>query len=59
MNLLKLSHPLKQSKLTRQDSVDRGQDRKIPPAPGTNQIAAFAGYPPLAVREKINRVMNG
>ena len=28
-------------------SVDRGQDRKIPPAPGTNQIAGFGSSCPL------------
>ena len=50
--LLKLSHPLRQSNSSCQDSVDRGQDRKILPAPGTNQIAAFAGYSALTLREK-------
>ena len=25
-----------------------GQDRKIPPALGTNPIAGFGGFPPLA-----------
>ena len=29
-----------------------GQDRKIPPALGTNQIAGFAGFRPLASLEK-------
>ena len=29
-----------------------GQDRKIPPAPGTNQIAGFGGFRPLASLEK-------
>ena len=31
-----------------------GQDRKIPPAPGTNQIAGFGGFRPLASLEKKN-----
>ena len=30
----------------------RGQDRKIAPALGTNQIAVFAGFRPLASLEK-------
>ena len=30
-----------------------GQDRKIPPALGTNQIAGFGGFRPLASLEKI------
>ena len=29
-----------------------GQDRKIPPALGTNQIAGFGGFCPLASLEK-------
>ena len=29
-----------------------GQDRKIPPALGTNQIAGFGGFRPLAGLEK-------
>ena len=29
-----------------------GQDRKIPPALGTNQIAGFGGFRPLASFEK-------
>ena len=29
-----------------------GQDRKIPPALGTNQIAGFRGFRPLASLEK-------
>ena len=33
---------------------DSGQDRKKkPPAPGTNQIAGFGGFRPLASVEKI------
>ena len=32
-----------------------GQDRKKPPALGTNQIAGFGGFRPLASLEKINR----
>ena len=35
-----------------------GQDRKIPPALGTNQIAGFGGFRPLASLEKINQVMD-
>ena len=31
-----------------------GQDRKIPPALGTNQIAGFGGFSPLASLEKNN-----
>ena len=31
-----------------------GQDRKITPALGTNQIAGFGGFCPLASLEKIN-----
>ena len=31
-----------------------GQDRKILPAPGTNQIAGFGGFRPLASLEKNN-----
>ena len=30
----------------------RGQDRKIPPALGTNQIAGFGGFSALASSEK-------
>ena len=33
-----------------------GQDRKIPPALGTNQIAGFGGFRPLASFEKNNKV---
>ena len=29
-----------------------GQDRKIPPALGTNQIAGFGGFHPLASLDK-------
>ena len=29
-----------------------GQDRKIPPALGTNQIAGFGGFHPVASLEK-------
>ena len=29
-----------------------GQDRKIPPALGTNQIAGFGGFHPLASLER-------
>ena len=29
-----------------------GQDRKMPPALGTNQIAGFGGFRPLASLEK-------
>ena len=32
-----------------------GQDRKIPPALGTNQIAGFGGFRPLASLEKNNK----
>ena len=32
-----------------------GQDRKIPPALGTNQIAGFGGFRPLASLEKKNK----
>ena len=32
-----------------------GQDRKIPPALGTNQIAGFGGFRPLASLEEIIR----
>ena len=35
-----------------------GQDRKIPPALGTNQITGFGGFRPLASLEKINQVMD-
>ena len=35
-----------------------GQDRKIPPALGTNQITRFGGFRPLASLEKINQVMD-
>ena len=31
-----------------------GQDRKKPPALGTNQIAGFGGFRPLASLKKIN-----
>ena len=34
-----------------------GQDRKIPPALGTNQIAGFGGFCPLASLEKIKYVL--
>ena len=33
-------------------SVDRGQDRKIPPAPRTNQIEGFGSSCPLTSQEK-------
>ncbi len=36
------------SRGTASRSVDRDQDRKIPPAPGTNQIAGFGSSSPLA-----------
>jgi len=29
-----------------------GQDRKFPPAPGTNQIAGFREFRPLTSQEK-------
>ena len=32
------------------------QDRKKPPALGTNQIAGFGGFPPLASLEKNNKL---
>ena len=50
--ILKLSHPLKQSKLDHNARIPltEGKIGKIPLAPGTNQIAAFAGYRPLALR---------
>ena len=32
-----------------------GQDRKIPPALGTNQVAGFGGFRPLSSLEKKNR----
>jgi len=31
-----------------------GQDRKFPPAPGTNQIAGFREFRPLTSHEKNN-----
>jgi len=31
-----------------------GQDRKFPPAPGTNQIAGFREFRPLTSQEKNN-----
>ena len=34
-----------------------GQDRKIPPALGTSQIAVFGGFRPLASLEK-NKLLN-
>ena len=34
-----------------------GQDRKIPPALGTNQIAGFGGFRPLASLEKNNKLI--
>ena len=33
-----------------------GQDRKKPPALGTNQIAGFGGFHPLATLEKNNEL---
>ena len=33
-----------------------GQDRKFPPAPGTNQIAGFGEFRPLTSQEKNKRV---
>ena len=33
-----------------------GQDRKKPPTLGTNQIAGFGGFRPLASLEKNNKV---
>jgi len=33
-----------------------GQDRKFPPAPGTNQIAGFREFRPLTSQEK-NKTM--
>ena len=38
------------------DSVDHGQDRKIPPAPGTNQIAGFGSSCPLTSLEKKKKI---
>ena len=35
-----------------------GQDRKIPPALGTNQIAGFRGFRPLASLEKKKKLHN-
>ena len=36
-----------------------GQDRKIPPALGTNQIAGFRGFRPLAsLEKKINYIIS-
>ena len=34
-----------------------GQDRKIPPAFGTNQITGFGGFRPLASLEKKNLII--
>ena len=33
-----------------------GQDRKFPPAPGTNQIAGFREFRPLTSQEKNNYI---
>ena len=37
-----------------QTALVSGQDRKIPPALGTNQIAGFGGFRLLTSLEKIN-----
>ena len=37
---------------TNNTQTSSGQDRKIPPALGTNQIAGFGGFRPLASLEK-------
>ena len=34
-----------------------GQDRKTPPALGTDQIAGFGGFRPLASLEKKNKIV--
>ena len=38
-------------------TVNVVRDRKILPAPGTNQIAGFSGYRPLTIKE-INKYIN-
>ena len=35
-----------------------GQDRKIPPALGTNQIAGFGGFLPLTSLEKKKQLLD-
>ena len=50
------AHSQKTNKLVNKAANDSarvsGQDRKIPPALGTNQIAGFGGFRPLASLEK-------
>ena len=52
------SHSQTTNKLVNETANDSarvsGQDRKKPPALGTNQIAGFGGFRPLASLKKIN-----
>ena len=55
-----LAHSQTTNKLVNEAANDsarvRGQGRKIPPALGTNQIAGFGEFRPLASVEKNNKV---
>ena len=42
------------SELAARNRSVSGQDRKFPPAPGTNQIAGFREFRPLTSQEKNN-----
>ena len=56
------SHSQTTNKLVNEAANDSarvsGQDRKILPALGTNQIAGFRGFRPLAGLEKIVNTIN-
>ena len=57
------AHSQKTNKLVNKAANDSarvsGQDRKLPPALRTNQIAGFGGFRPLAsLEKKINQVMD-
>jgi len=50
---------LSHSELAGRNRSVSGQDRKFPPAPGTNQIAGFREFRPLTSQEKNNIYYNG
>ena len=58
--MMVFAHSQTTNKLVKEAANDSarvsGQDRKIPPAFGTNQIAGFGEFRPLASLEKIKRM---
>ena len=58
LNIMGFAHSQTTNKLVNEAANDSarvsGQDRKIPPALGTNQIAGFGGFRPLTRLEKKN-----